>query len=67
MILFIMILCIFNREICINLFVMTFLLDISYGYSIDDFDKDNAMTVKGHLIPRSILSQFIGLCIAFSH
>lgn len=46
---------------------MTFILDISYGWWINDFDRDNAMIIEGHFVYRSILSHAIIFYMIFSH
>jgi len=44
------VMCIFDHEICIALFIKTIMLDV-YGWSIDDFDNGNAMIIEDHQVP----------------
>jgi len=62
----VIVMCIFDNEICIALFFKTIMLDV-YGWSIDDFDKGNAMIIEDHQVPWSMSSQVINFSIVFSH
>jgi uncharacterized membrane protein YagU involved in acid resistance len=42
------------------------MLDV-YGWSIDDFDKGNAMIIEDHQVPWSMSIQVISFSIVFSH